>query len=140
MNALVGDVVHGCSNRQKVLEELERDIFIRRIGEREFQGDSHHIQAKHAHPTGTVTLLQVATGGQRSAAVKYANVVQAQKAALKDVLALRVLAIDPPGEIEEQLVEDALQEHAIRIASLLPVDFVNLPRRPGDNWWIDIVK
>src|SRR6266702_4609936 len=76
-DALTGNIVHRLGNRQEVLEELERNIFIHRIGEREFHSDSHHIQAKHAHPTRTVALLKVTTGGQGSAPVKYANIVQA---------------------------------------------------------------
>ena len=51
--------------------------------------------------------------GQRLAAVEDADVVEAQEAALENVPALRVLAIHPPGEVEQQLVEDALQEVAI---------------------------
>src|SRR5205085_9538133 len=68
------------------------------------------------------------------------NVVQPQKAALENVLALRVLAVEPPGKVEQQLMEDALQEHAIREAGLLAVDFVDLPCCPGMNRWVDIVK
>ena len=51
--------------------------------------------------------------GQRRAAVEDADVVQPEEAALEDVVALGVLAIDPPGEVEQQLVEDALQEGAV---------------------------
>src|ERR1700737_1405967 len=123
-----------------MLEELERNIFIHRVGERKFQRDSHHIQAKHAHPAGAVALLEVAAGGQRCAPVKYADVVQAQKATLEDILALRVLAVDPPGKVKEQLVEDTLQEHAICLTCLLLVNFVDAPGCPGGYRWVDVVK
>src|SRR5947209_6375656 len=77
---------------------------------RQLERDREHIQAEHAHPGGAVGLLEVAAGGQGRAAVEYADVVEAQEAALEDIAALGVLAVDPPGEVEEQLVEDALEE------------------------------
>src|SRR5438132_160532 len=110
------------------------------IAKREFEGDRHHIQAKHAHPTGAVALLNVATGGQRSAAIKDADVVKPKKATLEDVVAFRVLAIDPPGKVEQQFVKHALQEHAVSIARLLLVNFVNAPGGPGKYRWIDVAK
>ena len=73
----------------------------------------------HRHPAGAVGLLDVAAGGQRRAAVEDADIVQAQEAALKDVLALGILAVDPPGEVQQQLVEHALQEFAIALAAAL---------------------
>ena len=51
--------------------------------------------------------------GQRRAAVEHADVVEAEEAALEDVAALRVLAVHPPGEVEHQLVEDALEEREV---------------------------
>ena len=53
------------------------------------------------------------------AAVENADVVQAEEATLKGVAALGVLAVDPPGEVEQQLVEDLLQEVDVALASLL---------------------
>ena len=44
--------------------------------------------------------------GQRRRAVDRADVVEAEEAALEHVVALGVLAVDPPGEVEQQLVED----------------------------------
>ena len=57
----------------------------------------------------------MAAGGQRCAAVEDADVVEAEEAALEDVVAVGVLAVDPPGEVEQQLVEDALQEGAVAL-------------------------
>ncbi len=37
-------------------------------------------------------------------------------------------------------MEDALQEHAIRAASLLLVNFVDAPCSPGQHRWVDIAK
>ena len=91
---------------------------------RELERDREHVQAVHPHPARAVGLLEVAAGRQRRAAVEDADVVEAEEAALEDVLALGVLAVHPPGEVEQQLVEDALEEPAVaprrvRFASIL---------------------
>ena len=52
--------------------------------------------------------------GSVRAAVEDADVVEAEEAALEDVAALRVLAVDPPGEVQHQLVEHALEERRDR--------------------------
>ena len=69
-------------------------------------------------------------GRQRRRAVEDADVVEAEEPALEDVLALGVLAVDPPGEVQEQLVEDALEELAVALARPLLVDLVDAPGRP----------
>ena len=100
---------------QKVLPELAGDIFIGGIFARQFQRDGHQVQTVHGHPAGAIGLLDKAAAGQRLAAVEDADIVQAQEAALEDVPAFGVLAVHPPGEIEQQLVKDALQEGAIAV-------------------------
>ena len=70
------------------------------------------FSAVHRHPARAVGLLDVAAGRQRRAAIEHADVVQAEEAALEDVLAFGVLAIHPPGEVQQQLVEDALEKRA----------------------------
>ena len=62
--------------------------------------------------------------GSGARAVEDADVVEAEEAALEDVAPLGVLAVDPPGEVEQQLVEDALEEGAVgraraRVCSIL---------------------
>ncbi|MDX1982278.1 MAG: hypothetical protein SFV51_18540 [Bryobacteraceae bacterium] len=54
--------------------------------------------------------LDVSAGGQRRSAVKDTDIVQAQKATLKDVTAFAILAVHPPVQVEHQLVEDTLRE------------------------------
>jgi len=51
----------------------------------------------------------VAAHGQRLRTIEHADVVEAEEAAFEDVVALFVLAVDPPGEIQKELVEDALE-------------------------------
>ena len=52
----------------------------------------------------------MAAGGERCTAVENPNVIQPQKSTLKDVVALGILAIDPPGEVHQQLVKHRLQK------------------------------
>ena len=72
------------------------------------QRNSEHIEAVHAHPARAVRLFDVAPGRQRRRAIKDTDIVQTQEAALEDVIALGVFAVDPPVEVQQQLVEDAL--------------------------------
>jgi uncharacterized BrkB/YihY/UPF0761 family membrane protein len=68
-----------------VLGELERDL-------------KHPLRVQ-GHPRRTVRLLQRATARQRRRAIEDADVVQSQEAALEQVPAIGILAIDPPGEL-----------------------------------------
>src|ERR1051325_2973603 len=77
---------------------------------------------------------------ERSTAIENADVVEAQKAALKDVHPVGVFAIDPPGEIQQQLLEDPLKKDCVANSTSLLLDLVNSPRGPGVNWWIHIAK
>src|SRR5580704_16549530 len=93
--------------------------------DRQFGGDFEHVQAEERHPCGSVRLLKIAAAWQRSAAVKDADVIQSEKAAFKDVLAVAILAVYPPGEVEDQLVEDGLEESDIAVAAHLSLKGVN---------------
>src|SRR5438105_980958 len=54
---------------------------------------------------------------QASGTVEDADVVQPEKAAGKQVFAFDVLAVDPPGEIDEEFVENPRQEQAVTAAA-----------------------
>ena len=58
--------------------------------------------------------------GQRRAAVEHADVVEAEEAALEHVLAVAILAVHPPGEVQQQLVERALQELEVDLRRAAP--------------------
>ena len=75
---------------------------------------------------------------QLGAAVEHADVVQPEETALEDVVALAVLAVHPPREVQEQLVEDALQEGAVRRPAEPPIDLEDAPRRPGMDRRVDV--
>ena len=86
---------------------------------------------EEGHPGGAVRLLQVAPGGQRGAAVEDADVVEAEEAALEDVLAEAVLAVHPPGEVQHELVEGRLEEVEIGLAAQGLLGAVQEQGRPG---------
>src|SRR5712691_1349786 len=83
----------------------------------------------------------MAAGRQRVAAIEDADVVEAEETALEDVAALGVLAVDPPGEIQHQLVEDAPEKSPVALAAAgLPVDLVNPPGGPGMYRRVDVAE
>ncbi len=133
-------MVDGVGDVEEVLPELARDVLVGRVLAREFQGDGHQVEAVHRHPARAVGLLDEAAAGQRLAAVEDADVVEAQEAALENVLALGVLAVHPPGEIQQQLVKDALQKLAVGLAAALGLDLVHAPRGPGMHRRIDVAE
>ncbi len=113
--------VHRIGNPHEMLDELEGDLLVHRVVFGQDQGHLQHALAVERHPGRPVRLLQRATGRQRCAAIEDADVVQAQEAAGKDVAPGRVLAIDPPVEVEHQSLERALQEPQVGPAQLLLV-------------------
>src|SRR5208337_5077518 len=79
--------------------------------------------------------------GERLATVEDTDVVQTQKPALKKIEAVRIFAVHPPCEVEQELVQDALEK--IEVAVVTPacaVHFENSPGSPCVDWRIDIVK
>ena len=93
-----------------MLDELEDHVLVGAVVDRELDRKLQQVLAEESHPRRAVRLLEVAAGGKRGAAIEDADVVQAEEAALEHVLAEAVLAVDPPGEVQHELVEDQLQE------------------------------
>ena len=93
-------MVHGVGDIEEVLPEFAGYILIRRIFARQFEGDRHQVQGVHGHPAGTIGLLDIFASVERLAAIEYADIIQPQKSALENVLALRVLSVHPPCEIQ----------------------------------------
>src|SRR5262245_54540661 len=108
-----------------MLKEFAREIFIDVILNGQLQGHGQHVEREHRHPACAVCLFDDSSGGQRGAAVKDANVVQSQKAALEHVIAKGILAVNPPGKIHEQLMKLSLQESAVPFAPERFLDQVN---------------
>ena len=69
-----------------------------------------HVQREHGHPTGSIGLLDVTTAHQRQRAVEHADIIEAQEPAFENVHSVGILAVHPPGEIQQQFVKHALQE------------------------------
>ena len=124
------EIVHRVGDGHEVLEELAGQVLVRRVRARQLQRHGEHGRAVEGHPRGAVGLLQRPARGQRLAAIEHADVVEPQEAAREEVAPLGVLAVHPPGEVHQELVEDARQEGAVARA-LGPADLVDAPRRPG---------
>src|SRR5882757_4290214 len=52
-------------------------------------------------------------------AIKKTDIVHSQEASFKNIIAFRILSVDPPGEIEKQLVKDGFQEIDVALSSVL---------------------
>ena len=126
------DVVHGFGDRQKMLEEFAWRCF-RRRNRAATSSSAMRIMFRQYMAIQPVLSAWASCGAhrQRRVAVEHGDVVQAQEAAVEDVAILRVLAIDPPGEIQQQFVEHSLQEFAIAVMAVAACDrFDKLARRP----------
>ena len=99
------------------------------------RGDRGHHGRVARHPAGAVGLLEPSGDGQVRA-VDRADVVQAHEPALEQVRALGVLAVDPPGEVDQQLVEHAGQEVQVVPA----VEDEHLQRGPGVHRRVDVAE
>ena len=97
----------------------------------EFHGDFGHVLAEQRHPCRAVGLLQVAPGRQRRAAVEDADVVQTEEPAFEDVLAETVLAVRPPSEVQQQLIEGRLEEIDVGLAAQGLLGTMEEQSRPG---------
>ena len=51
-----------------------------------------------------------------------------------------VLAVDPPGEVQQQLVEDALEELDVALAGRALLDRVDEQRGPGVHGRVDVAE
>jgi hypothetical protein len=120
-------VVHGLRDGGEVLEELDD-----KIGgwpppaALQDAGDGGHGNRVEGHPAGGIGLLKDSADRQVRT-VDGADVVQAEEAALEHIVAARVLQVDPPVEVEQELIEDPAQEVEVAAA----VDGEHLERGPG---------
>src|SRR5215469_7713564 len=107
-----------------MLEKLDAHVYVGWSDERQLHTDFEHVLAKDRHPGGAVRLLQIAAGRQRRAAVEDSDVVQSQEAALEGVVAGAVLAVHPPREVKNQLVEGAIEPFDVAAAMLNLLEMV----------------
>ena len=130
------EVLHRLAHGREVLEELEHEVGRRALARPvEDRRDAAHGQRVERHPAGGVGLLEPAADRQVRA-VDRPDVVEAEEAALEQVRTVGVLAVDPPREVDEQLVEDLAQEVEVAAA----VDGEDLQRRPRLHRRVDVAE
>ena len=112
---VVADRIHRGGDPEEPHEELHDEVLVGRVALGEGERQLQHVLAVQRHPRRAVGLLEAAAGGQGRAAVEHADVVEAEEAALEHAAAARVLAVDPPGEVEQQLVERLAQERQVDV-------------------------
>lgn len=89
------------------------------------------MQCIERHPRCPISLTQRSSGREGLRAVKHSDVVQAEEASFEDVVSSSVLAVHPPSEVEQQLLEDALEEGKILRAVELTLNLENTEGSPG---------
>ncbi len=124
----------------EMLKKFTGYVFIGWFLACQFQRNRQHVQAIHPHPAGAVRLLEVASGRQRLRTVEHANVVEAQEAALKHIHPIRILAVHPPGKIQQEFVEHAFEEAAVGAPVDALFDLIHAPSRPGVHRRIHVAK
>src|SRR5208337_721655 len=106
----------GLPDAREMLQELQHQTLSLALARPGEDGrDGPHRQRVGAHPARRVGLLQ-GVARRQVRAVDRADVVQAEETALEDVLVAGVLAVDPPGEVDQELVEDPAQEVEVAAA------------------------
>src|SRR6266540_5240073 len=133
-------VVHCAGDMQKVLPKFACHILIGRIFLYQFHGNSQQVQSVHGHPAGTVRLSNMASRRQWSTTIKDADIVETEKATLKDVHPISVFAVHPPGEVQQQLLKNAFEEYRVAHAMSFFFNLVNAPGSPGVYRRIDVPK
>ena len=119
-----------------VLEELEHQVgAVPAAVAPEDERDPAHRQRVERHPPGGVGLLEDRARRQVRA-VDRADVVQAEEAALEQVVAEGVFPVHPPGEVDQQLVEDPREE----VEVLAAVEREHLKRRPRLDRRVDVAE
>ena len=78
--------------------------------------------------------------GNDVAPVEDADVVEPKEAALENVATAGVLPIHPPGEVDEQLVEDRFEKSAVAFPGGVLLDLVDAPCGPADDRRIDVAE
>src|ERR1041385_7634462 len=97
------EFVHSGSNRKEMFEKLGCDIFVNVILQSELDRYPEHVQTKHPHPARAIALFQSGAVGKPIVSVEHANVVESEKTAFENVVALRILPVYPPDRKSTRL-------------------------------------
>src|SRR5262249_11817586 len=131
---------HSRCDPQKMLKKLDRHILVGRVDQRQFRSDLKHVLREESHPFGAVRLVKIPASRQRRTTIEDADVVQTQKAAFERVSASAILAVDPPGKIQQQLLKRALEPFDVSLPFLRLFQSISEYCRPGVNRRIDIAE
>src|SRR5262245_6310227 len=123
-----------------MLNKLETHVQIGRSLQRQLYGNFKHILAKERHPGRAVGLLEVSASRQRRAAVKDPDIVQTEEPSFEHVAAGAILAVYPPGEVQEQLLEGALKPIHVTPAAPKLFQTVGEDGGPGMDWRVNIAE
>ncbi len=139
---VLADRVDRPRRSRRSAQELQDEVLVGRVAFGEDERQLEHVLAEQRHPRSAVGLLEAAAGRQRCAAVEHADVVEPEEPALEDAAAARVLAVDPPREVEEQLVERLPQEREVDVvvAAELQVEVVHEQRGERVHRWVDVAE
>src|SRR4051794_38372925 len=103
-------MIHGMRDVKEVLPELTCHVFVRIVEAGQFHRDGEQVERVHRHPACAVGLLDMSSNRQGLAAIEDADVIEPEKAALENVSALGIFTIDPPCEVQHELVKDTLEK------------------------------
>ena len=117
------EMIHRVGDLNEVLKKFRRHVLVGEVDAgvavlRQFERHAQHRAAVESHPRRAVGLAERAAIGQRLRAIEDADVVEAEESTGEKILAGGILAIDPPREIQQQLLEDALEETAVALSAL----------------------
>lgn len=123
-----------------MLEELGRNILVGAAVLCQLQGNVEHAQTVKCHPSCTVCLLKNTSSRQGLGSVEEADIVQPEETTLKHVLAIGVLAVHPPREIQQKFLENTFKEINILTSIEFPLNLESSEGCPGMDRRVDITK
>src|SRR5262245_15529605 len=127
--ARAAEAVHRVHDGDEVLEEFRGDVFVRLVLARKLERHGEHRRAIERHPRRPVRLLEAASAGKRLGAVEHTDIVESKEAPGEELVPFEVLAIHPPREVDEELLEDALEKEPVP-APARPGHLVDPPASP----------
>ena len=139
-HAVLPDTVHARGNPQEVLDEFIAEVLVRGIVHGHLHAQLDHVLAKQGHPGRAVGLLQIAARGQGGAAIENPDVIEPEEAPFKDIFAEAILAVDPPGEVQHELVKRALEEVDVTRAAQGQLGLVQKEGGPGVDRRVDVAE
>ena len=135
--AVTSKLIHCVCDSDIVLKELRGDVFISGVLAGQLQRNREHRETIKRHPGRAIGLRISQSWRELHRAIKQADVVQSQKAACEEVLPVNVLPVNPPREIDEELLKNPLEKEPVPL-TVTARHLVNAPTCPGVHWRIHI--